>query len=71
MYRELKEKYFPLPDSKLGGLMSVDLKAIAEPRPILEDVNVDPEDNPVHFFAILIECLALLRRLPEAIDVGV
>ena len=49
--------------------MSVDLNEIAKPKPINEDININPEDNTVHFIAILLECLALLRRLPEAIDV--
>ena len=56
-------------DSKLQSLMSVDLNEIAKPKPINEDININPEDNTVHFIAILLECLALLRRLPEAIDV--
>ena len=58
-----------LTDSKLQSLMSVDLSEVAKPKPINEDTNINPEDNTVHFIAILLECLALLRRLPEAIDV--
>ena len=49
--------------------MSVDLGEVARPKPINEDTNINPEDNTVHFIAILLECLALLRRLPETIDV--
>ena len=60
---------FSVADSKLQSLMSVDLNEIAKPKPINEDININPEDNTVHFIAILLECLALLRRLPEAIDV--
>ena len=60
---------FSITDSKLQSLMSVDLNEIAKPKPINEDININPEDNTVHFIAILLECLALLRRLPEAIDV--
>ena len=61
---------FSIADSKLQSLMSVDLNEIAKPKPINEDININPEDNTVHFIAILLECLALLRRLPEAIDVS-
>ncbi len=56
-------------DSMLTSLMSVDLNEIAKPKEMVEDTNVNPEDNTVHFIAIILECLALLRRLPEAIDV--
>ncbi len=59
-------------DSKLQRLMAVDLAEVAKPRPIVEDANsaASPDDDTVHFLCVLVECLALLRRLPEAIDVS-
>ena len=35
---------------------------------LAEDMNVDPDADPVTFLAILIESLAMLRRLPDAIN---
>ncbi|KAL7287624.1 hypothetical protein TKK_0018269 [Trichogramma kaykai] len=37
---------------------------------ITEDVtNLNPEENSEHFLAIIIECIALLKQIPEAIEV--
>lgn len=37
---------------------------------IHEDVNItDPEEDTRHFITIIIECLALLNKIPEAIEV--
>jgi hypothetical protein len=37
---------------------------------IVEDEgNLNPEKNSEHFLAIIIECLALLNQIPEAIEV--
>lgn len=37
---------------------------------LIEDVDqIDPEKNSEHFMAILIECLALLKKLPDAVEV--
>ena len=57
-------------DKRLASLTSVSLEEVARPHEITEDLNVNPEDDPVYFIAILIECLAMLRKLPEAIDVS-
>lgn len=36
-----------------------------------EDVDVtNPHLNPEHFMAILIECLAVLGKIPEAVEVS-
>ena len=47
------------------------LEDIVAPQNITEDVNVDPESDPVYFISILVESLAMLKRMPEAIDVRV
>jgi len=36
---------------------------------LTEDIDGDPKENIDHFMAILIECLALLGILPEAVEV--
>lgn len=37
---------------------------------IVEDENcTNPEENSEHFLAIIIECLALLNKIPEAVEV--
>lgn len=37
---------------------------------IVEDENSsNPEENSEHFIAIIIECLALLNKIPEAVEV--
>ena len=38
-------------------------------KPITEDLNEDPYENPEHYMAILVESLSLLKRIPEAIEV--
>ena len=50
-------------------LQNVSLDDISAPQNITEDLNVDPESNPVYFLSILIESLAMLKRMPEAVDV--
>lgn len=42
-----------------------DINNIAE-----DENNLSPEDNSEYFLAILIECLALLNNIPEAIEVS-
>ncbi|XP_068208979.1 exocyst complex component 4-like isoform X1 [Palaemon carinicauda] len=45
------------------------LKGLEQGKSIEEDVSgTDPEANPQHFMAILVECLALLGKLPEAVE---
>ncbi len=40
-------------------------------EPIEEDLNLsDPEEDSKHFIAILVECLGLLNKIPEAIEVS-
>jgi hypothetical protein len=36
---------------------------------LVEDLNVDPEEDSDHFMTLLIESLALLGKIPEAIEV--
>ena len=37
---------------------------------IEEDINIaDPEEDSKQFISILIKCLALLNKIPEAVDV--
>ena len=35
-----------------------------------DEANMNPEENSEHFLAIIIECLALLNQIPEAIEVS-
>ncbi|XP_037788643.1 exocyst complex component 4-like [Penaeus monodon] len=45
------------------------VKGLGEGETIQEDVSgSDPEANAQHFMAILVECLALLGKLPEAVE---
>ncbi|XP_067118263.1 exocyst complex component 4 [Centruroides vittatus] len=38
-------------------------------KPVVEDTTVpDPEENSSHFINILVECLALLNKVPEAVE---
>jgi hypothetical protein len=38
---------------------------------IEEDTNVsDPEEDSKHFISILIKCLALLNKIPDAVEVS-
>lgn len=40
-------------------------------KPITEDLNLaDPEENSPHFIAVLAECLYLLNKIPEAVEVS-
>lgn len=39
-------------------------------KEVKEDLNSDPEDDPTHFIAILVESLYMLRKIPEAAEVG-
>ncbi|ELT88409.1 hypothetical protein CAPTEDRAFT_172210 [Capitella teleta] len=54
--------------SNLNHLQTVSLDEISATQNITEDLNVDPESNPVYFLSILIESLAMLKRMPEAVD---
>lgn len=39
---------------------------------VQEDTEAeDPEANPQHFMMILVECLALLNKLPDAVEVSI
>ncbi|KAK7083034.1 Exocyst complex component 4 [Halocaridina rubra] len=45
------------------------IKGLESGKSLEEDVSsADPEANPQHFMAILVECLALLGKLPDAIE---
>jgi len=37
---------------------------------IKEDLNANPEDNPSHFIAVLVESLFVLKKVPEAAEVN-
>lgn len=39
-------------------------------KEVKEDLNSNPEDDPTHFIAILVESLYMLRKIPEAAEVG-
>lgn len=39
-------------------------------KDIKEDLNSNPEDNPAHFIAILVESLFVLKKVPEAAEVS-
>jgi hypothetical protein len=54
----------------LKRLQSVSLDEISGPQHVTEDLNVDPESDPVYFLCILVESLAMLKRMPEAVDVS-
>lgn len=42
---------------------------ISSEGPVMEDVMAaDPEENSPHFIAILVECLSLLNKVPEAVE---
>ena len=49
-------------------LMEADISMISSSTSPLMDLT-DPDSNPVMFIAVLIESLANLRRLPEAVEV--
>ncbi|KAK2144045.1 hypothetical protein LSH36_791g00032 [Paralvinella palmiformis] len=55
-------------EEALRCLQKVKLEDISAPQQITEDLNVDPERDPVQYIAILVESLATLHRMPEAID---
>lgn len=38
-------------------------------KEVKEDLNSNPEDDPTHFIAILVESLYMLRKIPEAAEV--
>ena len=58
-------------EEALRCLQKVKLEDISAPQQITEDLNVDPERDPVQYIAILVESLATLHRMPEAIDVSI
>ncbi|XP_022257470.1 exocyst complex component 4-like [Limulus polyphemus] len=52
----------PFTDSVSPGTLTLE-------GPVMEDVMaVDPEGNSPHFIAILVECLSLLNKVPEAVE---
>ena len=53
----------------LQQLMSVQLEDVMTPRHVTEDLLVDPELDPVNFLSLIVESLATLKKLPQAIDV--
>lgn len=55
-------------EEALRSLMSADLAAISKPQPAIEDQNLDPDGNPLGFLAVLVQSLALLKRLPDAAE---
>ena len=55
-------------EDRLEHLQSVNLDDIIAPQQIPKDLVVDPEKDFVQFISILIESLAVLKKLPEAID---
>ena len=61
---------FTVAEQNLQKLMSVKLEDVAQPRHVTEDIHVDPEADPVHFLSLIVESLAALRRMPQAIEVG-
>ena len=56
-------------EQNLKRLTTVNLDRLVAPRHITEDLDTDPETDVVHFIAVLIESLAMLKKLPEAIEV--
>ena len=56
-------------EQNLQKLMSVKLEDVSQPRHVTEDLYVDPEADPVHFLSLIVESLAALRRMPQAIEV--
>ena len=56
-------------EQNLQKLMSVKLEDVSQPRHVTEDLHVDPEADPVHFLSLIVESLAALRRMPQAIEV--
>lgn len=56
-------------DENLRKLMDVKLEQIAQPRHVTEDVLCDAEDDPVNFLSLIVESLATLKKMPEAIQV--
>ncbi len=61
----------PVAEQALKRLQEVKLEEVSAPQQITEDLNVDPERDPVQYIAILVESLAMLRKMPEAIDVSI
>ena len=48
---------------------NANLDALMKPKMMKEVLDRDNEKDPIHFIAILIECLARLDKLPESIEV--
>lgn len=38
-------------------------------KEIKEDLNGNPEENPAHFIAVLVEALFVLRKIPDSAEV--
>ena len=49
--------------------MDVKLEDVSKPQHITEDLHVDPEHDPVKFLAIIIESIATVKKMNEAIEV--
>ena len=52
-------------------MLDVKLEDVALPQQITEDIHVDPDNDSVHFLAVIIESLAVLKKMPEGIDVSI
>jgi len=53
-----------------GGVAST--KESQEHEEVVEDLSVaDPEADSSHYMAILVECLSMLNKIPEAVKVHV
>ncbi|XP_043286055.1 exocyst complex component 4 isoform X2 [Venturia canescens] len=65
--RALLDVMSPYPGTQTSrGNMNVNFEDLSN---IVEDENSsNPEENSEHFIAIIIECLALLNKIPEAVE---
>lgn len=57
-------------EKQVKQLLAVDLVEVLRPHQVTEDITVGPDEDPVQYLAVLIECLALLRRLMDSVDVS-
>ncbi|ESN96349.1 hypothetical protein HELRODRAFT_186534 [Helobdella robusta] len=56
-------------DNAIKLLMNVDTKSVSDStEPVTEDINNSPDSNIVNFISILIESLAKLNRMPDAVE---
>ena len=58
-------------EQNLKKMLEVKLEDISQAQTIIEDIHLtEPDADAVHFIAILVESLAILKKMPEAIDVS-